>query len=41
MLNAIKQDFKIFNTTVRAYSELADITRTIVVSYYESATEAA
>ena len=41
MLAAMKQDFKIFNIPVRAYSDLVDVTRTTVVRDYQPAADAA
>ena len=40
MSTAMKQDFNIFNIAGGAYSELVDVTRTTVVSYYQPSTEA-
>ena len=39
MLTAMKQDFKIFNISGGSHSEFLDVTRTTVVSDYQSATE--
>ena len=39
MLTAMNQDFKFFNISGGAYSNLVDVTRTIVVSDYQPATE--
>ena len=36
---AMKQYFKFVNITGGAYSELVDVTRTTVVSYYQPAKE--
>ena len=41
MLTAMKQDFKFFNIAGRAYIKLVDVTRTTVVSDYNTAAEAA
>ena len=40
MSTEMKQDLKFFIVDGRAYSELVDVTRTTVLSYYQPATEA-